>query len=213
MHWQYVSICRGGRSILEELQKAGIDGQRYISFFALRSYDRINKEHIQDMLANSAGYSTEEVQAAGASQRPEERRAQFIKAGEPDFVRGTAGSVAYQHPLENIRDKLENAVEYTRVPDEEEGQKVLNDAIKMAKHNEARDSVGRDAMLDGDLDKENWVDDTRTDRPRGKAAEADEAEDYVTEELYIHAKLMIVDGKCRYFEPISNGREVLQVSR
>jgi len=195
MHWQYVSICRGGRSILEELQKAGIDGQRFISFFALRSYDRINKDHIQNMLANAAGYSTEEVQAAGASQRPGERRAQFIKEGEPDFVRGTAGSVAHQHPFQNLQDKLENAVEYTRVPDEEEGQKVINDAINMAKHNYARDSVGRDAMLDGNLDQESWVDDTRTERPRDKAAEADEAEDYVTEELYIHAKLMIVDGK------------------
>ncbi|KAG2181757.1 hypothetical protein INT44_008572 [Umbelopsis vinacea] len=195
MHWQYVSICRGGRSILEELQKAGIDGQRYISFFALRSFDRINKEHIQNMLASAAGYSNEEVQAAGASQRPGERRAQFIKQGEPDFVRGTAGSVAHQHPIENFRDRLENAVEYTRVPDEEEGQKVLNDAIKMAKHNQARDSVGRDAMLDGNLDTESWVDDTLTDRPRGKEAEADESADYVTEELYIHAKLMIIDDR------------------
>lgn len=194
MHWQYVSICRGGRSILEELQKAGIDAERYISFFALRSYDRINRQHIQDMLAHVAGYSSEEVQAAGASQRPEERRAEFIKEGEPDFVRGTAGSVNYQHPFENLRDKIEHAVDYTRVPEEEEGNKVINEAIQQAKHNYARDTVGRDAMLGGNLDNEGWVGDSPHARPRGKQSEVEEAEDYVTEELYIHAKLMIVDG-------------------
>jgi phospholipase D1/2 len=195
MHWQYVSICRGGRSILEELQKAGIETERYISFFALRSYDRINRRKVEEMLAQAAGYSSEEVQAAGASQRPEERRAEFIKSGEPDFVRGTAGSVVHQHPFQSIRDKLESAVDYTRIPDEEEGRQVMNDAVKMAKHNYARDSIGRDAMLDGDLDKESWIGDSASQHPRGKADEAEEAADYVTEELYIHAKLMIVDGK------------------
>jgi phospholipase D1/2 len=194
MHWQYVSICRGGRSILEVLQKAGIDAERYISFFALRSYDRINHKHIEDMLAKAAGYSSEQIQAAGASQRPEERRAEFVKEGEPDFVRGTAGSVGHHHPFESLRDKIEHAVDYTRVPGEEEGEKIRNEAIQMAKHNYARDSVGRDAMLGGDLDNENWVGDSPNHQPRDKQAQVEEAADYVTEELYIHAKLMIVDG-------------------
>jgi len=195
MHWQYVSICRGGRSILEVLQKAGIDAERYISFFALRSYDRINHKHIEDMLAKAAGYSSEQIQAAGASQRPEERRAEFVKEGEPDFVRGTAGSVGHHHPFESLRDKIEHAVDYTRVPGEEEGEKIRNEAIQMAKHNYARDSVGRDAMLGGDLDNENWVGDSPNHQPRDKQAQVEEAADYVTEELYIHAKLMIVDDR------------------
>ncbi|CAG8466471.1 3479_t:CDS:10 [Scutellospora calospora] len=45
MHWQYVSICRGGKSVLEKIKQAGIDPENYISFFALRGYDKIkNKE-------------------------------------------------------------------------------------------------------------------------------------------------------------------------
>ncbi|CAG8595693.1 23438_t:CDS:2, partial [Dentiscutata erythropus] len=46
MHWQYVSICRGGKSILDKIRQADIDPENYISFFALRGYDKIkNKEH------------------------------------------------------------------------------------------------------------------------------------------------------------------------
>lgn len=195
MHWQYVSISRGGRSIIEELQKSGIDASQYISFFALRSYDRINRDHVEQMLTQVAGYSASEVQAAGASQRPEERRAEFIQEGEPDFVRGTEASVSRQHPFQNFEDRMERAVNYTRVPEEGEGQKVLDEAVKMARHNYAKDSVGRDAMEGGDLANEPWVDDSTTSRPRGQAAETDEAADYVTEELYIHAKTMIIDGK------------------
>lgn len=41
MDYQYISICRGGYSIMEMIAKAGIDPHRYISFFNLRSFDRI----------------------------------------------------------------------------------------------------------------------------------------------------------------------------
>jgi len=43
MEFQYFSINRGGYSILETLQKAGVeDPSRYITFYNLRSFDRIN---------------------------------------------------------------------------------------------------------------------------------------------------------------------------
>lgn len=41
MHFQYVSICRGGNSILDQLLSLGIDPDQYIGFFGLRSFDRI----------------------------------------------------------------------------------------------------------------------------------------------------------------------------
>ncbi|CAI2169391.1 2838_t:CDS:10 [Funneliformis geosporum] len=43
MHWQYTSICRGGNSILDKLFEAGINPEDYISFFALRGYDKIHE--------------------------------------------------------------------------------------------------------------------------------------------------------------------------
>lgn len=43
MEFQYHSISRGGHSIIDALLKAGIrDPGRYIRFYNLRSYDRIN---------------------------------------------------------------------------------------------------------------------------------------------------------------------------
>jgi len=41
MHFQYMSICRGGNSVLERLVANGIDPDQYIGFFGLRSFDRI----------------------------------------------------------------------------------------------------------------------------------------------------------------------------
>ncbi|KAF8965990.1 hypothetical protein BGZ46_000489 [Entomortierella lignicola] len=41
MHFQYVSISRGGNSIMERLEANGINPDDYIGFFGLRSFDRI----------------------------------------------------------------------------------------------------------------------------------------------------------------------------
>lgn len=41
MHFQYVSISRGGNSVLERLVAQGVDPDEYIGFFGLRSFDRI----------------------------------------------------------------------------------------------------------------------------------------------------------------------------
>ncbi|KAF2148070.1 phospholipase D/nuclease [Myriangium duriaei CBS 260.36] len=42
MEFQYYSIIRGGQSIYELLTKEGIDPGKYIKFYNLRNYDRIN---------------------------------------------------------------------------------------------------------------------------------------------------------------------------
>src|SRR5436189_5711691 len=44
MHWQYVSICRGGKAILEKISEAGINPEKYITFYSLRGYDKIDKK-------------------------------------------------------------------------------------------------------------------------------------------------------------------------
>jgi len=58
MHWQYASICRGGRSIIEKLKHAGIDPDEYISFFSLRTHDRLNDvltgDHFPDEVPGNA---------------------------------------------------------------------------------------------------------------------------------------------------------------
>ena len=42
-HWNYNSICRGGRSLLERLNRAGVpDPFEYISFYGLRNHGELN---------------------------------------------------------------------------------------------------------------------------------------------------------------------------
>jgi phospholipase D1/2 len=42
MHWQYMSICRGGKGILEKLSEVGINPEKYITFYSLRGYDKVH---------------------------------------------------------------------------------------------------------------------------------------------------------------------------
>jgi len=41
LHWQYKTICRGGNSIYEQLQRKGIKPEDYIQFYSLRQHDRM----------------------------------------------------------------------------------------------------------------------------------------------------------------------------
>jgi phosphatidylserine/phosphatidylglycerophosphate/cardiolipin synthase-like enzyme len=59
MHLQYVSICRGGKSVLEKIAEAGIKPEDYISFFALRGYDRI---HGHDNKEKSSSSSSDHIE-------------------------------------------------------------------------------------------------------------------------------------------------------
>ncbi|CDH50884.1 phospholipase d1 [Lichtheimia corymbifera JMRC:FSU:9682] len=42
MHFEYISISRGGNSIIEKLQEAGINPSDYIGWYSLRTWDKIN---------------------------------------------------------------------------------------------------------------------------------------------------------------------------
>lgn len=42
MEYQYNSICRGGHSIMEMIQEAGVNPEQYIRFYNLRNFDRLN---------------------------------------------------------------------------------------------------------------------------------------------------------------------------
>lgn len=61
MSYQYESICRGGRSIIEKLTEAGVDANEYIRFFSLRNHGRMNRQKIEEIMAQQAGYSALEA--------------------------------------------------------------------------------------------------------------------------------------------------------
>lgn len=62
MEFQYNSISRGGHSIMEKLQQGGIeDPGRYISFYNLRNYDRLNVSSTMHRAENESGVQYEEA--------------------------------------------------------------------------------------------------------------------------------------------------------
>ncbi|KAI9267423.1 hypothetical protein BY458DRAFT_533912 [Sporodiniella umbellata] len=181
MHYQYISICRGPDSIVEKLKASGIDPDEYIRFYSLRNYDRINRSKLESLLLRAAGYEDETEQRLEGVEGHEGEEAQVIHhAGEPEFARNTQGSF-----------HIEDEVEYGRIPNEEDVRHYREKTLEGI----AADSIAKDAMEGGNLDEEPWVNDTETSRPRTDEAEREEAGDYVTEELYIHAKLLIADDK------------------
>jgi phospholipase D1/2 len=188
MHYQYFSICRGPDSIVEKLKSSGIDPDQYIRFYSLRSYDRINRGKLEEILVKAAGYSSNTEQQLFNAGGEEGERTSFVRrAGDPDFARDTQGDF-----------NVEEEVEYGRVPDDEEVERHrsrYDDEQEEEDEGIAADSIAHNAMLDGDVESEPWVNDTKDEQPRDAEAEKEEVSDYVTEELYIHAKLLIADGK------------------
>ncbi|KAI9276308.1 hypothetical protein BY458DRAFT_433755 [Sporodiniella umbellata] len=184
MHYQYISICRGPNSIVERLKATGIDPDQYIRFYSLRSYDRINRSRLEALLVRAAGYSDEIEQQLDQVEGHEGEQAEVVRhAGDPDFARDTRGEF-----------NVDEEVEYGRVPDEDDVRRH-RESLGEEEEGIAADSIAKDALEGEDIEDEPWVNDTKTSQPRDAEAEREEASDYVTEELYIHAKLLIADDK------------------
>jgi phospholipase D1/2 len=158
MDYQYKSICRGEESIYGRLHAQGVDPEKYIFFFNLRSYDRLNITRTLREREKESGMKYEELQSAeeDALEAPNE---------DTDDIRNTKGKA------EDMRKKF--------VHDEESvGRGDQGGVIDP-------DSIADDAMLtDKKPSTEEW-----------DGEPEDEKHNYFQEELYIHAKVCIVDDR------------------
>ncbi|KAI9248403.1 hypothetical protein BY458DRAFT_560172 [Sporodiniella umbellata] len=162
MFYQYVSICSGPKSILDKLEKVGIDPTEYIRFYSLRSYDRINRPMVEEMMAREAGYTPHDHYG-----RPILTKKEAKVMEEQDKPLPPAGFV-----LPEDRPPKEGFVASTTL---------------------APNAMGGEhgpSVMD-----EPWVNDKPDHTPRSALDEKQEASDYVTEELYIHGKLLIADDR------------------
>ncbi|KAG0020131.1 hypothetical protein BGZ80_004721 [Entomortierella chlamydospora] len=100
MHFQYVSICRGGNSIMERLEANGINPDQYIGFFGLRSFDRIKHgkfdaivEAVKEAELEAAEQPTETAPAQDAPQQNQrvEFEDQHGQAKNRDLLKVAAG--------------------------------------------------------------------------------------------------------------------------
>lgn len=145
MEFQYFSISRGGHSIIETLQKAGINPSDYIGFYNLRNYDRINKSRTMDRAEREAGVSYEEA-----------------RKGHDHYVEGGYGNDGR--------------------PGRDAYQRYQRGAAAVADN--TLDTVSSCYMGGINLAEVTWDGDPEA-----------EIDAFVSEELYVHSKLLIADDR------------------
>lgn len=170
MDYQYKSIHRGEHSICGQIEKAGVDPKNHIFAFNLRSYDRLNKTPAMIRQEEKSGVKYQELQRAAAEE-----------------IMGSAmhGSV---DPSE-AKDDRDNAGDEEKEETMDRRRKFEAEQENAGHHNDApghtADSIAGTAMLlGGKVTEQPW--DGNLD---------EEKVNFVQEELYIHAKLCIVDDK------------------
>lgn len=169
MDYQYKSICRGEHSIFEQIKAQGVDPTEHIFFFNLRSYDRLNKTPAITEAEEKTGIKYQQVQRVLAED--------IMSEG----IHGTTD------PIEHERDN--------HMGQENEKEKAHNEALqaketfeKAKPQEEVKTSptVAHYAMAgQPSLEDEAW----------SKSDPASEIKNWVQEELYVHAKILIADDR------------------
>ncbi|KAG0353067.1 hypothetical protein BGZ54_002423, partial [Gamsiella multidivaricata] len=129
MHFQYVSICRGGNSVLERLIASGVDPDQYIGFFGLRSFDRIKHGKFDAIVeAVKEAEQQQRDKQRGQADSGQQGRAQGQGDSNQDTKslpsRGNNKSLASKYLLEPIP-KGEAAARIKAVADDRKGLDML----------------------------------------------------------------------------------------
>lgn len=149
MQFQYFSISRGGHSIIEKLREAGVeDPSKFIGFYNLRNFDRINTSKTMQDAEERAGRTYEEA-----------RKEHDDAVGAQISLKREGGG------------STENYENYQR-----EAVKVKDNTL---------DTISA-AYMDGDhrIANLHWDGDPE-----------DEIQAFVSEELYVHSKILIADDR------------------
>jgi phospholipase D1/2 len=178
---QYRTINRGGQSIYEEVKKAGYDPTDYIRFYHLRCYDRINAPNsfICKMEENS-GVKFVEAQVALARQ--------WVSG---DSLSAQKEVIMGQPQDETLfpSDKAQETIKVP-IPVDDIAAKALVERFQAGAQNlrsddPVSDTVSQHLLQDRTtLADEKWL-----------GTKEEELYAYVSEVLYIHSKVMIVDDR------------------
>ncbi|TFK38573.1 phospholipase D [Crucibulum laeve] len=182
---QYRTINRGGSSIYEEIRKAGYEPMDYIRFYHLRSYDRLNAplaSFISKMEENS-GVKFHEAQVALARQ---------WVSGDTITDQKTVTVTIPQPTTEGlvVSDKTAPKTETVPIPESDEAAKEIIERFEHGADDLRSDEPVADTVAQHMLDDktslldEQWL-----------GTEQEELDAYVSELLYIHSKVMIVDDR------------------
>lgn len=170
MHFQYVTISRGGSSIIEKLKEYGIDPDKYISWFSLRNYGKIKVPKFNTTRSGSTATTA-------------------AAADDNNAVPTNDSNI----PLTNDSG--------TVFGDEAAASNPFDDSLDLSKLHTTSSMTSNNSSFFGQP-----LESTLTERSRRGSNRSnhttvpaevvdDDRYDYVTELLYIHDKLMIVDDR------------------
>ncbi|KAF6747521.1 phospholipase D [Ephemerocybe angulata] len=187
---QYRTINRGGKSIYEKIRAAGYEPMDFIRFYHLRAYDRINSPAgFIKQIEDNSNVKFHEAQVAHARQYMSGD--QYTYYAEDEAYKVVTVTIP-QETTEGIveSDKSAPKVEAVPVPKTDEEAKAI-----VEKFEHGADNLRRDADV-SDSVAQHLLDDTTTLLDEQWLGTPDEELNaYVSELLYIHSKLMIVDDR------------------
>ncbi|RMZ84242.1 hypothetical protein DV738_g827, partial [Chaetothyriales sp. CBS 135597] len=172
MDYQYKSINRGEHSIFGQLRKANVDPTKYLFFFNLRAYDRINKTPALIQQEKDSGVSYQQLQRAEAEEIMGTGIHGFAEEdNEKDTKKGKGTQIS--------------SSEQQRIIDQKRRFEAARKKIDVKDPINSADSIAEDAMSrGGTVSEEVWEGDPE-----------EEKKHFVQEELYVHCKLLIADDK------------------
>lgn len=170
MDYQYKSIHRGEHSIFERIRAEGVDPTNHIFAFNLRAFDRLNKTQAMVKQEEKSGVKYQDVQHA---------QAQEIMG---ETVHSTKDSKQNLHDTDDAgNEEKERLVDQKRAFESKREEAGLQDG----EGSKTLDTIAHVSMLKSEKVSElAWTDDAEQEK-----------DNFVQEELYIHAKVLIVDDR------------------
>jgi phospholipase D1/2 len=185
-----MSISRGGNSVLERLHQENIPAEDYISFYSLRNWGRIKKSSAAKMVSPMASG----IQLNPSSPTLTGSGIDASRKGSMDqATNGMYGG--FNNSTSNISTSNSAAATTNNKPISKKKSKIRNSVSSLAiMRNGGGDSGG--------TTNDDQHPSTQHQRQRSRSNSEDRWDtmsdgrmEFVTEQVYIHSKLMIVDDK------------------
>ncbi|KAF9557909.1 phospholipase D/nuclease [Agrocybe pediades] len=180
---QYRTINRGGSSIYEEIRKAGYEPMDYIRFYHLRSYDRINAPlgFIRQMEERS-GVKFHEAQIALARQ--------WVSGDDHTTQKDVVVVIPEEDSLVPSDKPKTQRTETVPIPTDDNAAREV-----VARFERGAEGLRSDEAVADTVAQHMLADKTSLLDEKWLGSEEEELNAYVSELLYIHSKIMIVDDR------------------
>ena len=171
MDYQYKSINRGEHSIMGQIARAGFDPHQFVFVFNLRAYDRLNKTPALIEQEKQSGIRYQDLQRAEAEE--------IMGTGIHGYDSERKDKESTQPGPGISEDERRKIIDRKRQFESARQKFETEDPVHSA------DSIAEDKLARGGLvSEEKWEGEPESEK-----------ENFVQEELYIHAKLLIVDDR------------------